>query len=179
MAERSRERMSGEIARLSKSRLAHVVFWIGILFKAVDGVLETLGGIVLLTISNVTMTNAALWVVGPELTEDPNDWLANHLLSWTLHLSANARLFAIVYLLTHGIIKIVIVAAIWLGHLWAYWLAGIVFGLFMIYQMARFFVTHSMMMLALTALDLVVIALLPPEYKRVSNELGDRVNERS
>ena len=53
-----------------------------------------------------------------------------------LHLSTDTRTFAIAYLLVHGIVKLVIVAAIWFSQLWAYWLAGIVFSLFVIYQMA-------------------------------------------
>ncbi|MEN6336195.1 MAG: DUF2127 domain-containing protein [Phycisphaerales bacterium] len=172
-------RWAARIDRLSKSRLAHWAFWLGILFKAADGLLETFGGFVLLAVSNQTMLSVVYWLVAPELAEDPNDWLANHLLEWTIRLSANAKVFAIVYLLVHGIVKIVIVTAIWLGQLWAYWFAGVVFSLFVIYQVARFAVTHSSMMLLLTAVDLVVIVLLPPEYKRVSAELKSHIKERS
>lgn len=172
------KRWSAEIGKLSASRWAHRIFWIGILFKTLDGVLETLGGIALLTISNRTIMDLTYTVVGPELAEDPNDWLANHLLTWTLQLSANAKLFAIVYLLVHGIVKLVIVVTIWLGRLWAYWLAGIVFSLFVVYQMARFTVTGSLLMLLLTAVDLVVIALLPPEHRRLAAELKGRDKPR-
>jgi len=175
----SSTRLAARIDRLSKSRLAHWVFRLGILFKAADGLLETFGGFVLLAVSNQTMLSVVYWLVAPELKEDPTDWLANHLLEWTIQLSINAKVFAIVYLLVHGIVKIVIVAAIWLGQLWAYWFAGVVFTLFVIYQMARFAVTHSSMMLLLTAVDLVVIVLLPPEYKRVSAELKSHAKERS
>jgi uncharacterized membrane protein len=168
------KRWSDKIDRLTQSKWAHRLFWIGILFKAVDGVLETIGGVALLTISNQTMASIAYTLVAPELAEDPNDWIANSVLTWVFHLSTDTKVFAIVYLLVHGIIKLVIVAAIWFGQLWAYWLAGIVFSLFVIYQMAYFAVTHSMMMLVLTAVDLVIIALLPPEHRRVSLEIRDR-----
>lgn len=168
------KRWSAEIDKLTKSKLAHRVFWIGILFKAIDGLLETAGGVLLLTISNQTMGHIASRLVAPELAEDPNDWLANHLLTWMLHLSTDTKTFAIAYLLIHGIVKLVIVGAIWFSQLWAYWLAGVVFSLFVIYQMARFAVTHSMMMLVLTAVDLVIIALLPPEHRRLSLEIRNQ-----
>jgi uncharacterized membrane protein len=87
-------------------------------------------------------------------------------------------MFAIAYLLVHGIIKLVIVAAIWFSQLWAYWLAGIVFSLFVIYQMVHFAVTHSMMMIFLTIVDLIIIALLPPEHRRVSLEIKARDQKR-
>jgi uncharacterized membrane protein len=167
-------RWSAEIDKLMQSKWAHRVFWIGILFKALNGLLETASGVVLLVISNDTIARVTYAVVRPELAEDPNDWIANHLLSSVLHLSSDAKLFAIVYLLVHGIIKLVIVAAIWFGQLWAYWLAGIVFSLFVIYQMSRFAVTHSLAMAFLTVVDLVIIALLPPEHRRVSLEIRRR-----
>jgi len=168
------ERWSAWIERLTRSKLAHRVFWIGILFKAVDGLLETAGGFLLLGVSSEAMRRFAYMFLRPELAQDPNDWLANHLLIWLFHLSTDSRVFAIAYLLVHGIIKLVIVAAIWFSQLWAYWLAGIVFSLFVIYQMAHFAVTHSAMMLFLTAVDLVIIALLPPEHRRLLLEIKDR-----
>jgi uncharacterized membrane protein len=168
------ERWSAGIDKLTQSKLAHRVFWIGIIFKAINGLLETAGGFLLLTVSSQAMSSFAYVLLEPELAEDPNDWLANHLLIWIFHLSTDSKVFAIAYLLVHGIIKLVIVAAIWFSQLWAYWLAGIVFSLFVVYQMAYFVVTHSLMMLFLTAVDLVIIALLPPEHRRVLMEIEDR-----
>ena len=171
-------RWSGGIDKLTQSRLAHRVFWIGIVFKAIDGLLETTAGFLLLTVSSQALSGFAYVLLEPELAQDPNDWLANHLLIWIFHLSTDSRVFAIAYLLVHGIIKLVIVAAIWFSQLWAYWLAGIVFSLFVIYQTAHFAVTHSMMMLFLTAVDLVIIALLPPEHRRLRLEMQDRGKQR-
>jgi uncharacterized membrane protein len=167
-------RSSAEITKLAQSRLAHRIFWIGIFFKALNGLLETASGLVLLVIGNQTIVHLTYTLVRPELAEDPNDWIANKLLSSALHLTSDARLFAIIYLLVHGIVKLVIVVAIWFSKLWASWLAGVVFSLFVVYQVARFAVTHSLMMLFLTVVDLVIIALLPPEHHRVVMEIRDR-----
>jgi uncharacterized membrane protein len=172
------ERWSAGIDKLTQSKLAHRVFWIGIIFKAIDGLLETAAGFLLLTISSQALKGFAYVLLEPELAQDPNDWLANHLLIWIFHLSTDSRMFAIAYLLVHGIIKLVIVAAIWFSQLWAYWLAGIVFSLFVIYQMVHFAVTHSMMMIFLTIVDLIIIALLPPEHRRVSLEIKARDQKR-
>ncbi len=165
------ERWSAWIDRLTQSRWAHIVFWIGIIFKAIDGLLEITGGLVLLVVSSEALRGLAYVLVEPELAQDPNDWLANHLLIWIFHLSTDSRVFAIAYLLVHGIIKMAIVGAIWFSQLWAYWLAGIVFSLFVIYQVVNFFMTYSMMMIFLTIVDLVIIALLPPEHRRLRLEM--------
>ncbi len=168
------ERWSAWIDRLMQSRWAHIAFWVGIIFKAIDGLLEIAGGVVLLAVSSQALSSFAYVLLEPELAEDPNDWLANHLLTWMFHLSTDTKTFAIAYLLVHGIIKLVIVAAIWFSQLWAYWLAGIVFGLFVIYQVVNFFMTYSMMMVVLTIVDLVIIALLPPEHRRLKLEILHR-----
>jgi len=173
------KRWSAKIEELARSTLAHQVFWLGIIFKAIDGLLEVVGGGLLLTISNETIRNIAYRLVSPELAEDPNDWIATHVLTWAFHLSTDSKVFVIVYLLVHGVIKLVIVVAIWFSQLWAYWLAGIVFSLFVIYQMASFAITHSLLMLILTAVDLVIIALLPPEHRRVALEIRERDKKRS
>jgi len=168
------ERWSAGIDKLAQSRWAHIAFWVGIIFKAIDGFLETAGGFFLLAISAEAMNSLAFKLLRPELAQDPNDWLANHLLTWVFHLSTDSKVFAIVYLLVHGLIKLVIVAAIFFSQLWAYWLAGIVFSLFVAYQVAHFFLTYSITMLVLTVVDLVIIALLPPEHRRLKLEIRHR-----
>jgi uncharacterized membrane protein len=172
------ERWSLWIERLTQSKWAHIVFWVGIIFKAIDGLLEIAGGVLLLTISSEAIRRFVYVLVAPELAEDPHDWLANHLLIWVFHLSTDSKTFAVAYLLVHGIVKLVIVAAIWFSQLWAYWLAGIVFSLFVLYQIAYFFLTYSPMMVFLTLVDLVIIALLPPEHRRLKLEIQHRAKRQ-
>jgi uncharacterized membrane protein len=163
-----------KIRGLTRSKLAHRLFWIGIVFKAVNGVLEAVGGIVLLSISRQSIVNLVYTVFHEELVEDPTDWLAHFILREALNLSPAMKLFAVIYLLTHGLIKLVLVGAIWRRRLWAYPLAGAVFSLFVVYQVYRFTYTYSIVMLLLTVVDLVIIALLWPEYQRVSEEIASR-----
>ena len=167
-------RGSGRIRRLTHSKLAHDAFWVGIIFKAVNGVLEVVGGVALLSISQQSIVNLMYTIFHEELVEDPTDWLAHFILREALNLSPGMKLFAIIYLLTHGLIKLVLVGAIWRSKLWAYPLAGAVFSLFVVYQMYRFAYTYSIIMLLLTVVDLVIIALLFPEYGRVKEDVARR-----
>lgn len=169
-----RERWSDRIRRLTHSKLAHDAFWIGIVFKALNGILEVASGIALLSISSQSIVNLVYTIFHEELTEDPTDWLAHFILREALNLSPGMKLFAIIYLLIHGLIKLVLVGAIWRSRLWAYPLAGVVFSMFVVYQVYRFAYTYSIVMLLLTVVDLVIIALLFPEYGRVKQEIAHR-----
>ncbi len=167
-------RWSDRIRRLTHSKLAHDAFWIGIVFKALNGILEVVSGIVLLSISSQSIVNLVYTIFHEELTEDPTDWLAHFVLREALNLSPGMKLFAVIYLLTHGLIKLVLAGAIWRSKLWAYPLAGAVFSLFVIYQVYRFAYTYSIVMLLLTVVDLIIIALLFPEYSRVKEDIAHR-----
>ena len=73
--------------------------------------------------------------------------------------------------LVHGVIKMGLVGAIWRKRLWAYPLTGVVFSLFVLYQVARYVFTRSLMLVLLTAVDIIIIALLPHEYRRLSQRI--------
>lgn len=164
-------RLPGRLGRLTRGEIEHIVFWTGILLKTADAVLEVVGGIALLFISAQTINNVVHGLVQPELAEDPGDLLARYILKLMGHVSPTSKMFAVVYLLVHGAVKLVIVGTIWLRQLWGYPLAGAVFSAFAVYQMVRFAYTYSIMMILLTVLDVIIIALLWPEYHRLKLEI--------
>jgi uncharacterized membrane protein len=75
------------------------------------------------------------------------------------------RLFASLYLLSHGVTKIALVAALWMNKLWAYPLTMLIFGGFSVYQMYRYSHTHSVAMLVLTIFDVLLIYLTWVEWR--------------
>jgi uncharacterized membrane protein len=174
----SRGRWYDRIGRLAHSQLADRVFWISILLKAIDGALETIGGLILLGTSRPEIVHLVRAFFREELIEDPADWLAHFVIREALHLSPGMKLFAVVYLVSHGVIKLVLAGTLWQRRLWAYPLAGVFLSLFIIYQTYRFVHTYSILMLLLTLLDLVIIALLPSEYQRASARLTGRDERR-
>ncbi|MHB0865455.1 MAG: DUF2127 domain-containing protein [Minisyncoccota bacterium] len=146
-----------------REKYIHKVFIWGVLLKAVDGVLETLGGILLFFPG--TLTNLIQFVIQNELLEDPHDFLFTHIQSALPALTGSSGLFIALYLLTHGLIKVVLVAGLLRNKLWAYPSAIIVFTLFIVYQLYHYLFTHSLFLLLLTVLDLVVIWLTWHEYR--------------
>jgi uncharacterized membrane protein len=100
-------------------------FEVGIILKGLDGVLEVLGGLLLLMVSPATINRVVTSLTQHELSEDPHDILATHLLKTAHGLTGSAVLFGAVYLFAHGLVKVVLVAALLKNRLWAYpWMIG-------------------------------------------------------
>jgi uncharacterized membrane protein len=144
-----------------------IAFDIGIFFKGLDGVLEIVGGLLLFAVGPQTVAGILTTLTQHELSEDPHDIIASHLDRLAQDFSASVQLFAAIYLLSHGVIKVVLVASLFRERLWAYPAAIVVFALFIVYQMYRYELAPSSAMLGLSALDVVVIALTWLEYRRL------------
>ena len=155
-----------KMMKLTRRYLLHIFFRIMIFFKGIDGIFETLGGIVLASVSSQTITNFVYGLFGSELLE-PDDFLTHYIVKLLTHLSVSTQTFAIIFLLGHGLVKFGLATAIWFNKLWAYPLAGVILSIFVIYQVTRFSSTHSILLLLLTFVDIIIIAMLRPEYKRL------------
>lgn len=143
----------------------HRLFEIGVILKGVDGALEVIGGSLLLAISHPTLSQFVFAITRQEILEDPHDLVANALRSLVVHLSVSTQTFSSVYLLVHGAIKIALVVGLLRRKLWAYPTALGVLSLFVAYQGYRLSLTHSPVLLLLTAIDLVILYLIWREYR--------------
>jgi uncharacterized membrane protein len=152
---------------LRKSKSIHVFFNFSVIAKGIDGVLEIVGGILLFFTSPNNINMFVRILTQHELSEDPKDLIATYLLKSTHNLSKDVTVFAAMYLLWHGMVKVGLVAGLLFKRRWAYPAAIIAFFLFVIYQSYRFTHTHSPTLLALTVLDIFVIILTWIEYKRL------------
>jgi len=141
-------------------------FRISLYLKGLDGLLETAGGILLLIIKPEQVNHLASWLTHDELSQDPHDFIANHILKTAHHLTGASLAFGAAYLLAHGVVKLVLVVEVIRDHLWAYLgLIGVTI-LFVIYQTYRMVVDFSIAMLLLTIFDLIIIYLTQNEYRK-------------
>jgi uncharacterized membrane protein len=148
------------------SRVLDTTFRIGLLLKAADGVLEIAGGLVLLFLTPTEIQHLVRALTAHELSRDPHDWLANHLLHSSVHLTKGTTLFGAVYLLSHGTAKLVVVVLVLRNKLWAYpWLIALLIA-FIVYQVYRLALVHfSVGLLALTVFDALLVWLTWREYQ--------------
>jgi uncharacterized membrane protein len=80
-------------------------------------------------------------------------------------LSAASVTFIAVYLLSRGLIKVALIAAMLKRMLWAYPAALVVIGLFVLYQLYQIAATHSWFIVLLTIFDLIVMYFIWREYE--------------
>ena len=88
-----------------KDRLDRV-FEIGIIAKGLNGAAELVGGLLLLFVTPARIHHLAAVLTQGELSEDPHDFIATHLLHTANGLAGSAVLFGAIYLLTHGLVKV-------------------------------------------------------------------------
>lgn len=147
------------------------VFRAGITLKGIDGLLETVGGLLLLLIHPSALNPIVRALTQHELSHDHQDFIAVHVLRASATLLTGNRLFASLYLLAHGVTKVVLVVALWMNELWAYPLTIFVFAAFSAYQLYRYSHTHSIAMLFLTIFDVVLIYLTWLEWGKQVKDL--------
>jgi uncharacterized membrane protein len=139
-------------------------FAIGIILKGIDGVLEVLGGVLLLVVRPTIIDQVTRALTQHELSEDPHDFLATHLLHAAGSLTGSSLQFGAAYLLLHGVVKIVLVTALLRDKIWAYpWMIAFLIA-FIVYQIYRMTFAFSIGLLGLTVFDVVVVWLTLREY---------------
>ena len=134
--------------------------------------LECVGGVALALVSTSTIRALVNALTKEELTEDPKDFIATHLLALAQNFSVETKYFYAFYLSSHGVVKLLLVIALLRNKLWAYPVSLIVFGLFVIYQLYRFSYTHGAGLIVLTVFDILVMGLIWHEYSLMRRHLA-------
>ena len=148
----------------------HRIFEIGIMLKGVSALLEMALGALLFF---VDVRGIVETLAQNELLEDPTDFIATHLQSLTVQFSAQAEFFTALYLLSHGLIKGVLIIGLLRGKVWAYPASLAVFSLFIVYEVIKFLQTHSIPVALLALFDILIISLIWHEYRLLPAAVRD------
>jgi len=141
------------------------IFEISVLLKGAHALVELIAGIWLYLVGAGTIPAWVNFLTQEELIEDPNDFVATHLVALARHFSVGDKAFYAFYLLGHGLIKAFLAVGLLRNKLWAYPASLGALAGFVIYQVYRYSYTHSPVLLALTGFDLFVLALIRHEWK--------------
>ena len=142
----------------------HRLFTLGMWAKGIDGVIEIVGGILLLALKPAALSRLVIALTQHELVEDPHDRVATALRTLVAGLSISTQIFGSAYLIAHGLSKILIVAGVLSGHRRVYPIAIGFLGLFIVYQCYRLSYSYNLGLLGLTIFDIVVFGLVWREY---------------
>ncbi|MBR0598452.1 DUF2127 domain-containing protein [Sinanaerobacter chloroacetimidivorans] len=162
--------MKDNVNKQKANEIIHVGFEIGLLLKGIHGLLEIIGSVFLLFLTPNRLNLLTRFLTKHELSEDPRDIVANYLLHVSGSFSISTQHFAVFYLMSHGVIKCILIHLLWKKKLWAYPLAILVLIIFIAYQIYRYTLTQSAFLILLSIFDIIMIALTYLEYKRIKNK---------
>jgi uncharacterized membrane protein len=89
-----------------------LAFRVSLFIKGVFALLEIAGGVLAYFISQKFLISFITTITQDELVEDPNDFVANHLLHLAQQFSISTQYFTAFYLLSHGVLKLFLIAGL-------------------------------------------------------------------
>ncbi|VVB79384.1 Uncharacterised protein [uncultured archaeon] len=136
-------------------------------FKFLFALSEFIAGIVIFAIGRNNLVNFVISVAQRELLEDGNGSIAGYIVNLAQNFSIKAEIFIALYLIIHGIVKIILLYGVWNRKKIAYPVSILVFSLFLIYQIRLYLTNFSSWLLVLSVIDLAYVALLIFEFLTV------------
>ncbi len=148
-----------------RERVLDLIFLLGVLFKGIDGAIELVAGAGLLLIGPNQLRGTANAATAHELQQDPHDLIANLIRHGANHLGTSATSFIAIYLLLHGVVKLAIVIALFIGSSRVYPWAIAALGAFLVFQVYELFTAPSVSVWVLSVFDAFIIGLTWREWR--------------
>ena len=140
------------------------------MLKGLDGAIEIAGAILLLFVRPEHIMHLAYVLTHSELSEEPNDFIAGHILQYANELAGADKRFLILFLFFHGMIKIVLVVGLLRNMVWAYPFAFMTLGAFILYQLYLIATHPTVGMTLLTIFDFFIVWLTWREYQKFKTQ---------
>ena len=147
-------------------KIINRTFEISVLLKAFFGFFEILSGILFTISDRFILNNFIILMAQQEIAGDPDDIIAKFLIKSADNLANGSQIFAVVYLIFHGVVNIFLAVSLLKNKIWAYPWAMALFSGFVIYQVYRYFHTYSLSLLSLMLFDIFIVFIIWLEYKR-------------
>lgn len=155
---------------MNKKKYLNVFFYSSLIIKGFDGTIETIAGLWVWKHGIGGLKYLALAITQQELLEDPKDFIANWIIMAANNLSINTQLLIVYFLLSHGIIKLVLTVLLYKKQKWAYPLAIALFGLAATTQTIRLVASYSTILTIITIIDILVILTIWSKYLTLNRE---------
>ncbi len=159
--------------KLFQEKNYRALFRIGILVKAVDGIIEAGAGVFLYFVNYSTVNAILFSAFREEIAENPRDAFWQYLINEWHALSLSRHSFWGILFFVHGITKFLLSIALLKNQLWAYPTSAAIFTLFVAYEIYSC-VYHPSLFLGLIAVfDASVVILILHEYRHlIKNNSG-------
>jgi len=154
----------------TEEKIIEKSFDVVLLLKSIFAIVEIIGGIAMFFMTPERVNNVIHWFSKSELHEVPNDFFINLIVNFGHHFTTGTQYLAAIYLLSHGLIKIITLFLLWRKILWSYPLSVVVFLGFIIYQLNEFATRHSIFMIIVSIVDVIMIVLTILEYRNLKHQ---------
>jgi uncharacterized membrane protein len=165
-----RERLKPLMLAANAARLArwlHQLFEASLVIKGLLAASEAVAGLGLWLTPNKSILLLVIWLTRNEIAQDPSDEMA----IWFRHAAEafpiQTQHFYALYLLAHGLLKLLMVGMLARRVLWAYPAAMAVLAGFVLYQMHQWTQSHSSVLFLLSGFDLFMIGLVWREFNEM------------
>jgi len=142
----------------------HRFYALGIGLKGLDGLIETVSGLIFLSVHRALLDGWVVRATSAMIDGDADDWIARSLQHAFVGMSSGSRFFAGGYLLGHGALKLFIVIALFRRKRWAYNTAIGILCVFVVIQVSRIFYSYSTGLLLFTLTDVAIAWLIWAEF---------------
>ena len=160
---------------LRKSPAFEAVYKVGVAIKGFDGLLELVVGVMLLI--SPQLVHVVLTGIAGELGEHHThvlQFIAEYVARVDVELAKSGLTFLILFLITHGLVKLALVYCLLKEIVRAYPVSLVILSAFLVYQLYVTIINPSIGMVIFTLLDAVIIWLVWGEYR----DLRDKKDEK-
>ncbi len=162
---------------INKDTIVDIGFYGGLALKAINALLEFIGGLLLMIISNERLDQIIQLIALPVLREEPNHTLMNYLVIVNQSFSSSTQNTVAIFMLLHGMTKLAVIWPLWKKKLWAYPPAVGVFGLFVAYEIVCYMQSPSVLLPVLIIIDAAIIVMIILEYQHLKKEQQMRCSD--
>ena len=145
----------------------HGLFEVVVILKGLTGLAEIASGTALLFLQAGTIMAWVNWLTQAELIENPQDHFAMLLQHWAMGFGHDSQVFAGLYLLAHGVVKVLLVVLLFMEKTWAFPLALVLFSVLVTFSIYRLSLHWSWILTGFVAFDLFTIWLIAKEWRAV------------
>jgi uncharacterized membrane protein len=144
----------------------HEIFRVSVFLKGFFAVLDIVGGTLLYLFGKSELAENIVKVAQGELLSGESGIAERFFWNTVMGMLPNGLSFPVIYLLVHGVISLVFVVGLWRDRSWAYPFAITALSTFLVYQVYRFYHTHSLWLACFIVFEIFFIWLTHHEYRR-------------
>lgn len=140
------------------------IFHVSVFIKGIDGVIEVIGGLILLFVP-ISKIRGLGEITVYELQQDHHAFVAQAVIGLNSHLTPKIALISALYLIVHGTIKLLLATALFRNVYQLYPLAISLLLITIFYESYRVGLDRSYIIAFLTLFDIFIVAMAYQEWR--------------